>query len=250
MRREYTTTAITLKRARFAEADNLVTLYTKDKGKVKARVAGAQRLKSKLHLEPLTLSRVQVYPGRTFNTIIQKEILDSFTPLKENLWRISCGLYLTELVDKSTLEGVENTPLFQLLSSSLSFLCVFPNEVILRYFELHLLSYLGFHPELHRCVICSSSLKPQMNFFSPHQGGMVCPSCSTEQAYPLSMEGLKVLRFLERVNLDTALRLKLSPELSSEVESTLERYVGFVLQRRLNLPQWLSRLKGEGIYSP
>lgn len=250
MRREYVTSAITLKRGKFAEADNLVTLYTQDKGKVRAKVAGAQRLRSKLHLEPLTLSKVQVYPGRTLSTITQKEILNSFAPLKGDLWRVSCGLYLAELVDKSTLEGVENAPLFQLLLTSLSSLCVFPNEIILRYFELHLLAYLGFRPELHRCVICSSSLKPEANFFSPRQGGIVCPQCSTESTYPLSMEGLKVLRFLEMANLDTALRLKLSPELSSELEGTLRRHINFVLDRKLNLPQWLNRLKEEGIYYP
>jgi DNA repair protein RecO (recombination protein O) len=98
--------------------------------------------------------------------------------------------------------------------------------------------------------MCSSPLKPQTNFFSPHEGGTVCPSCTTSQAYPLSMESLKVLRFLERVNLDTALRLRLGPELSSEVESRLRCYIDFVLQRKLNLPQWLNRLREVGIYSP
>jgi DNA repair protein RecO (recombination protein O) len=133
------------------------------------------------------------------------------------------------------------------------------NETILRYFELHLLHYLGYCPQLHRCVSCDSPLKPVVNFFSPSEGGILCPHCNSEEnrhyeqpqtsllrlAFPLSVEALKVLRLWQSCDCATARRVRLKPELSWELERVLQEYIRYLLQRELKSVTWLKELKGK-----
>ena len=64
----------------------MVTLYTREYGKLRAVGKGARRSTSKLvgHLEPLTQLRLALAKGRNLDIITQAQVLESFTPLKEN----------------------------------------------------------------------------------------------------------------------------------------------------------------------
>jgi recombinational DNA repair protein (RecF pathway) len=121
--------------------------------------------------------------GRNLDIVTQSQTIDGFLALKSDLWRTSCGLYILELIDSFTMENSENRPLFNLLLDTLRQLCqVDSKEIVLRYFELHLLHYLGYRPQLHRCVMCNSPLKPGVNFFSASQGGVLCPHCNSKES--------------------------------------------------------------------
>ena len=94
--RSYQTEAIIIKKIKLGEADRILTLYTPDRGKVEAVAKGVRRPKSKMagHLELLTYSQIRLARGRNLDTIIGSQTLDSFMPLKEDLWLTSLGLYL------------------------------------------------------------------------------------------------------------------------------------------------------------
>jgi DNA repair protein RecO (recombination protein O) len=131
------------------------------------------------------------------------------------------------------------------------------NETILRYFELHLLHYLGYRPQLHRCVSCDSPLKPVVNFFSPGKGGILCPHCNSEEkhhykqtetkllklSFSLSVEALKVLRLWQSSDYVTARRVRVKPKLAWELERVLQEYIRYLLQRELKSVNWLKELK-------
>jgi DNA repair protein RecO (recombination protein O) len=133
------------------------------------------------------------------------------------------------------------------------------NETLLRYFELHLLHHLGYHPQLRRCVACNSPLKPVVNFFNPSKGGLLCHMCISDEncdyeqieavplrhSIPLSVGALKVLRLWQNCDYATARRVKISPELSSELERILYEYIRCILQRELQSLTWLQELKME-----
>ena len=258
--RNYQTRGIILKQTKLGEYDKIVTIYTPEFGKLKAVAKGACRPKSKLggNVEPLTYSLMLLARGRNLDIITQSQTINGFLALKSDLWRMACGFYILELIDSFTVEGGENRPLFDLLLDILEQLSE-PgiNESLLRYFELHLLHHLGYRPQLHRCVSCDSSLKPEVNFFSPSKGGLLCPDCNSEESHPyeqidaisfypsipFSVGALKVLRLWQSCDYATARRVKIKPELSSELARVLYEYIRYILQRELKSMTWLQELK-------
>jgi len=167
-----------------------------------------------------------------------------------------------ELIDAFTIEGTESRLLFELLLDSLRQLSEpDSSETALRYFELHLLHYLGYRPQLRRCVTCDSPLKPIVNFFSPSKGGLICPTCNSEEnsrceqtdtiaarpSFPLSVEALKVLRLWQSCDYAMSRRVKVKPGLSRELEQTLCEYIRYIAQRELRSLSWLKQLAEETV---
>ena len=246
--RTYQTHAVVVKEAKIGEVDKIVTIYTPELGKLKAVAKGACRPGSKLggNVEPLTYSLLMLARGRNLDIVTQSQTIDAFPALKSDLWRMACGLYILELVDSFTVENNEDRPLFDLLLNGLKWLGQPDNsEIVLRYFELHLLDYLGYRPQLQRCVICNSSIRPVVNFFGFGQGGILCSNCGQEDpaAHSISVEALKVLRLWQRCDYATARRVVLKSELALELEQVMHGYIKYLLQREVKSIAWLDELK-------
>jgi DNA repair protein RecO (recombination protein O) len=230
----YKTEAIVLKKSRLREADSIVTLYTPHFGKIRAVAKGALRPKSKLrgHIEPLVHSQMQLAHGQNMDTVTQSETLESFLPLRNDLL--------------ATSDGEANYPLFKLLRDTLRRLCQAHNDrSLLLHFELHLLGHLGYRPELHKCVSCSSLVTPTTNFFCIAEGGVICPGCR-ERGYalrPLSVNALKALRFLQDNDYDTTQRLRITSELSLALQPLVHGYINYLLDREVKSMSWVDRLR-------
>ena len=260
--RRYQTQGIILRQTKLGEFDKILTIYTPEFGKLRAVAKGACRPQSKLggNVEPLTHSLMLLAKGRNLDIVTQSQTINGFLALKSGLWRMACGLYILELMDSFTVEGGANPPLFDLLLEILNQLSQpESDETILRYFELHILHYLGYRPQLHRCVSCDLPLKPIVNFFSPGKGGLLCPHCKSEEnnryeqieaislrtSIPLSVEALKVLRLWQSCDYATARRVRVKPELSVDLEQVLHEYIRYILQRELKSLAWLKEVKKE-----
>jgi len=246
--RTYQTEAIVIKKIKLGEADRILTLYTPHLGKIRAVAKGVRRTKSKLsgHLELLTHSLVSLARGRNLDTITGSQTINSFLPIKNDLWLTSCALYAAEITDHFTADENENHPLFQLLLQTMERLCQGGNnEVVLHYFELHLLDRVGYRPQLQQCVSCHSILEPITNAFCSSAGGTLCPKCSQSHssACPLSVNALKVLRFIQSNDYTTASKLKLTPEISHEVEMIVRDYLRYLLEREAKSAAWLDTLR-------
>ena len=253
--RTYQTEAIIIKKTKLGEAARILTLYTPHLGKIQAVAKGVRRPRSKMagHLELLTHSQLSLVRGRNIDTITGTQTINSFLPLKSDLELSSCALYATELVNQFAAADVEDHPVFQLLLATMQRLSQGDNsDLVLRYFELQLLSEVGFRPQLEQCVACHKPLKEATNSFSPGAGGMVCSSCRPTQpfAYPLSWEAQKALRSLQSGDYESVSRLKLEPELSHQLAVVIRNYIRYLLERDVKSAAWLDSLKAQGIFSP
>jgi DNA repair protein RecO (recombination protein O) len=248
--RDYQVEGIVIRYAVVGERDKLVTLLTPDRGKVSALAKSARRPGSSLGpcLETLSHGRYHCVTRRSTDLIVQAESLDSFPSLMSDLWRTSCGLYVAELIDATTVEGTPGRAVFGLLLSVLKEIdnagC---DDTVLRYFELRLLDALGFCPSLKRCVHCGAVLQPVENGLSSSLGGVVCSDCMDEcrDAHLLSVDALKVMRFWLGSDLATARRVKASQALTRELDEQLHRFVIHIVQRELKSRSWLARLRTE-----
>ena len=246
--RNYQTDAIIIKKTKLGEADRILTLYTPHHGKIQAVARGVRRPKSKMagHLELLTYSQITLARGRNLDIITGSQTINSFLPLKNDLILTSYGLYIIELVNQFTPDQSEDETLFRLLLESLTNLCISDNlDLLLRYFELKLLEMTGYRPQLHDCVICHQPLSPVVNSFCANAGGMLCPLCALKQpfSFAVSLNALKVMRFIQDNNSDAVARLKIISSLSRELEALTRHYLRYLLEREVKSVEWLDTLR-------
>ncbi len=252
--RNYQTEAIIIKKTKLGEADRILTLYTPHLGKIQAVAKGVRRPRSKMagHLELLTHSQVSLARGRNLDTVTGSQTINSFLPLKSDLWLSACALYATELVNQFTADHIENHPLFQLLLETMHLLCqTGGNELVLRYFELHLLNEVGYRPELGKCVSCQRTLEPTTNSFCPRVGGVLCPHCRQHQplTYPVSANALKVLQLVQGDDHNTVISLKMNRGLSGEILGLTRQYLRYLLEREMKSASWLDTLRPQQLTS-
>ena len=119
------------------------------------------------------------------------------------------------------------------------------HEVLMRYLELRLLACSGFLPELHHCVECRNTLGPGEHLFSPQAGGAVCPGCRSAHpdATHLSVDSLKVLRYLATGTLEAARRLKVSQPLHSELARIVSAFLRHILGREVRSVAFLRSVR-------
>jgi DNA repair protein RecO (recombination protein O) len=251
------TAAIVLKQIPLGEADRLVTLFTASDGKIRAIARGVRRPRSHMagHLEPLVYCQVMVTHGRTMDTISGVETLQSFVDLRRDLEGTTLALVCLEQVDALTPEGQSNYPILVLLLETLKLLEGGEKDKLISYFNLRLLQHLGYMPELYQCVSCLSPIQPTHNTFTPALGGVICLACDRERTSPYSVEGsdrytiplslnaLKVLRFMHDNPYTLVQGLRIKSMLALELESLLRGYTSYIVERQLKTPSLLHKLR-------
>lgn len=248
--RLYRTEGIVIRRSNIGEADRILTLYTPTRGKLRAVIKGVRRPRSHMagHVELLNHSTFLLARGRNLDIITQAQALATFNTLRQDLERIGWGCYAAELLEQMSPERADNYPAFQLLREALERLDQGRNaELVVRSYELHLLNYMGFRPQVWRCVSCNAELSPQPHVFSATAGGLLCPRCQGEDidALALSLQTIKSLRYLQRNGLAEAERLTLPADCRRELEETLNRYIRLILERDVNAIGFLDTLRRE-----
>ena len=96
-----TVEAVVLRHSNWGEADRLLSLFSREAGKLRAVAKGARKIRSRKagHLEPFTRVRLMLAHGRDFWIVTQAETVDAYLPLREDLLRTAYGAYVLELLD-------------------------------------------------------------------------------------------------------------------------------------------------------
>jgi len=248
--RLYKTEAIVLRQRRFADADRFLTIYSPTYGKLDVKARGVRRTTSRMsgHLQPLTRCMLQLAQGHAADVVAGCETIESFARLREDLDRLSRGMYAAELIDRFIPERLPGYVTYRLLLDTLRRLEESDDiDLVLRFMEMRLLDQGGFRPQLDACVGCGAALQPEQNFFAPQSGGALCRPCTTGVAGPrvLTLNALKVLRLLQRGSYNDVARLKAPDALAVEIERHLRSYIVCILERDVNAAAFIERLRRE-----
>lgn len=241
--------AIVLRHSDYGEADRLLTLYTREQGKVRAVAKGARKIASRKagHLEPFTHVKLQLAKGRDLLIVTQAETINVFMQLRDDLTLTGYAAYVIELLDRFVPdEETANPSLFRLLTETLSRLAENPYPwLAVRFYEMRLLDFLGFRPQLFECANCKKEIKAEDQYFSPSLGGAVCPRCGQglPGLWPISVEALKYLRHFQRSSFREASRANPDEKTQKEIESVMQGYFTYLLERELNTPGFIKRVK-------
>ncbi len=158
----YTAEAINIKSFNLGEADKIITLFSRQFGKIRAVAKGARRMRSKFggRLELLVQNKVQLVSGKDLEQLSQAETINSFFSLKDNMDKLSTACYFTWLVDRATEDKQPNAPLYDLLRNSLHLLEDGHEPEIVRHtFQQKILELEGVMPQLGEYVTDSQFQK-------------------------------------------------------------------------------------------
>ncbi|MCW3096480.1 MAG: replication and repair protein RecO [Chthonomonadaceae bacterium] len=250
----YTATGLVLHRLNTGETDKILTLYTREHGKLSVIAKGARKAGSRLSgaTELFTETRFLLASGRSLEIVQQAEIQQSFPGIRTDLDKLARATYLCELLDRLTAESdaLQSPELYDLLLSALYLLqraTTYPDAVVHAY-ELHLLAAIGYAPALENCVRCGEPLTGRQVGFSPALGGALCPAdrYRADDAQALSFDGLKLLRLLTETEPEQLLTLQPSPKVAAEVVRAMRWYIRYRADRDLESLDFLDSLRMTG----
>lgn len=145
--RNFKVEGIIIKRRNYKDADRILTVFTKNHGKIFVRAAGVRKITSRRagHIEPLNHSILTLYQGHAFPVLTEVSIISNFSDIKADLNNIGHALHLCELVDVLCPENQENTKVFILLRETLKRLNAIDDaKSLINEFEMQLLTHLGY----------------------------------------------------------------------------------------------------------
>lgn len=159
--------AIVLARKDFREVDQIVSVYSEEKGKNSLVVRGVKKIVSKnsAHLEPFSLVNIDIEKGKEFDYLTRVYIEDYFKNIRQNLDKSLVASFVISLVDKLFSEGVGDARFFSFLYNFLFYLDnlekIEKKEILLLldFFVVNLLYFLGFKLSSDEKVINSSYLQ-------------------------------------------------------------------------------------------
>lgn len=204
MARAAKTEAVVLRSFRFAEADRILHLYTREDGRVGAIAKGARKTKSRFgaRLEPFSHVELVLHRGTgELSTVTGAALVDSHHRVRENPYRLSVGLIGLEAMLRLFTEQEANANAFTALTRFLTALGDAPAitgarpvlDPLVLSFQLKLLWLSGYLPHLDDCVECGA--ETGLVAYLPAAGGTVCAACDPG-GIALSPAGLHGIRAL------------------------------------------------------
>ena len=241
------TEAVVLRTMKYRDSSRIATLYTRSSGKMSIIAKGARERASRFGgpLDVLGYVSVVVYhkEHRDLHLLSRCDIRKPFRRLTEDMERMAAALAVVELLDAVTHDEEENPPLFALLVNTLEAIdAAAPNVSSAQFFfELHLLSSLGFRPNLTTCFQCGSPLwgaplfpstgepgGPATFTLNPAAGGVYCEECTAKGmgVDTVSAGAVRSLQLLQGLDDPRdAARIAMSPQIRGEVAATLRRFL-------------------------
>ncbi len=231
----YRDQAIVLRTQKLGEADRIITLFTRDHGRLRAVAKGVRRTKSRFgaRLEPTSYVDLQLYTGKTFDIVTQAESIENFGDSLSNdyqNWTIASAIL--EAAERFTAQ--EHEPALQqylLVVGALKALAhnTYDSSLILDAYLLRSLSVAGYAPSLTNCSRCD---KPGPHkYFSLVGGGSVCVDCKPSAAATPLVETLQLMSDLQTGDWEGAIQSELRNR--REASGLIAAYLQWHLERGL-----------------
>jgi DNA repair protein RecO (recombination protein O) len=243
------TEAIVLRKNNFSDHHKVVTLFTRNYGKVQTIARGVRKIKSKMapHLEIGTSISCMLIEGKGLKTLSSVKSQSVYKRMRTDLSRAAELYLMCEALDKLTDEEHEHVELHDILRDSILLLEDAEDDsqakLISSAFMVKLLKVSGYMPELHSCMVSGEAIREEDNFFSIEKGGLVKDVYKSEKNIKLSASQVKVLRFFESEMLHIIKNVKLDITLLEGIQRTLNVYVHYLLSRPIKSQHFLEKVK-------
>ncbi|WP_181350637.1 DNA repair protein RecO [Thalassobacillus sp. CUG 92003] len=235
---------IVLRTRDYGETHKIVTLLTREKGKIGVMARGAKKPKSRMSsiTQPFIHGQFLIQIGSGLGQLSQGEMLTSLRAVREDIVLTAYAAYIAELTDKLVEEKAPDPYLFQQFLQTLIWFSEGkdPETLVLMY-EIKLYQKGGFAPHVSACVHCGESQGPFA--FSIAEGGFLCTQCryKDSEAIGLPEELAKLLRLFTLIDISRVGNISIKEENKQRLRQLMDRYYdqygGFFLKSRKFLDQ-------------
>lgn len=249
---EERTPAVVLRARPYSESDKIVTFLTRDWGKVTGIAKGAKRSQRRFVnvLDPFTHVQLYFRPSRGDDLafIFRCDLTRNFRAPSQDLQRYAFASYVTELIDVMIAGREAGEEAYLLLLAGLTTLeeQLALSPLFLPAFELLLLSYTGYAPNVTECQHCGVSISDSEgpSVFSPSRGGLLCPRCRDHggMTIHLSDDTVQVLTAAKTTPPANFLVTPVSPRVSRETRAVVTSLLSRHLTRPLKSQAFLEHI--------
>jgi DNA repair protein RecO (recombination protein O) len=242
--------AIVLRSVEFSETSLVVTLMTRQLGKIHGLAKGARRLKSPFEsaLDLLAVCRIVFLrkSSEALDLLTEAKLQRSFRPAAGGLAGLYAAYYVAELLDGLTDDYDPHPELFDLADQTL--LALSQGEHVARRllrFELVALGLVGHAPSLATCVECGRKVEGAGRVaFGQLDGGVLCPACrgGKRQVASVGRAALGTMARLGEPASRAWQRMEIDPRTYGEVRGLLNHYVSNLLGRKPRLQEYLGSI--------
>ena len=239
----YRDEAIVLRAQKLGEADRIVTLLTREHGQVRAVAKGVRKTMSRFgaRLEPFMLIDVQLYEGRSLDTVTQVETIGPYgLAIVADYARYTAATAMLETAERLT--ETEREPALQqflLLAGGLRTLAQDLHEpgLVLDAYLIRSLAVAGWAPSFTDCARCGQAGPHRA--FSLAMGGAVCPSCrppGSAAPHPETLQLLSALLTGDWTSADAS-----EARRRREASGLVAAYLQWHVERRVRSLRWVER---------
>jgi DNA repair protein RecO (recombination protein O) len=216
------------------EADKITAFYTRDFGEIRAVARGSRKVKNRLcgRLELLMYGDFIFFEkeNKDLHIVNSFDVVEPFQELRDDLLKMAYCSYLAELIQQIESLGIPNPYVFDMMLNIMLMMKASDDpEMLVRAFEIRLLTNAGFSPQLDSCVSCSSSIDNLVSIgFDVHKGGILCSKCSEPVSnITISRGTLEIIKRMQRSPLELISRLRMSEANRTELRRTLKAFLEF-----------------------
>jgi len=237
---------IVLRATDYGESNKIITLFTREYGKVGLMARGAKKPRSKLSASSQILTHgVYIYSiGKGLGTLHQGEVENPFRYLKADIYKMAYAAYIVDFIDKMPAADTLSPPLFQLVLTLLNEMNNgLEPQVLMFIFEVKMLAVLGIEPVMSGCIHCGRTDGPFK--FSVSGGGLLCFRCTPEDphAVPVSETFIKLFKLFRQINVARLGKINLKPETLDEFKRILTMYYDANSGMRLKTKRFIEQIE-------
>jgi len=238
--------AIILKKNIFSEGSEIITMYTREFGKLRAVARSVKSPKSHLAfgLQNLFYVEIDLHLSKKLSTVKGVRVLDAFKNIYGDSEKIVIALYATEIILKSTADEQANAPLFESYLQLLRHLneSNFKNHLCVDFFVLRALALNGYALDYEHCALCGRELTESEEVcFSVRKGGFICGQDVDKTTDAQSLAHQSYLALRQHQASDFAVIDALGID-SGELHKLVKSFATYILERNLNSPEYLGKI--------
>ncbi|WP_077215403.1 DNA repair protein RecO [Bacillus dakarensis] len=236
---------IVIRTNHYGETNKVVTLYTREWGKVGVMARGAKKPNSRLAAitQPFTYGYFLVQRGKGLGGLQQGDMISSMRHIKEDIFLTAYASYIVDLTDKSCEEKKPNPFLFELVHQTLNYINEgYDPEILTNIFEMKMLNTIGLYPVLNKCAVCGSG---DGNFsFSIRENGLICHRCLHKDPYhfKISQATVKLLRLFYYIDLSRLGNISVKEETKRELKRVISAYYDEYSGLQLKTKKFLNQM--------
>jgi DNA repair protein RecO (recombination protein O) len=228
--RSYKTDALIIGQRKFGDYDKILTILSKDYGKVQIIAKGVLKPTSPLvyHVDLLNFTNLMISKGKNLDILIQAQTINSFESIRNDYDKLSKSFYMLEIIDKFIIISDSISEIFDITLTCFSRINDGHDiDLNVQIFELSILKFAGVLPEFNNCLHCLKKVLAKNAVINFNVGGILCSNCSDNFSDNINVSEncIKVIRAMLFTSYEIISRIKINKKIKIEIDSILTKFI-------------------------